>query len=64
MIRVRYRRQTGDLFQEETFGDNEYENAQRRFGEAIQHWAQVEIVFFDHEDDRMDLVVLDRQGLD
>ena len=64
MIKVRYRKQTGDQFQEETFWDGDYENAQRRFGEAIRNWAQVEIVLFDHEDDRLDLVILDRQGLD
>jgi len=64
MIKVRYRKQTGDKFQEETFWDEEYEQAQRRFGDALAHWAQVEIVLFDIEDDRMDMVVLDRQGLD
>ena len=64
MIKVRYRKQAGDKFQEETFWDEEYEQAQRRFGDALAHWAQVEIVLFDIEDDRMDMVILDRQGLD
>lgn len=67
MIKVRYRKQTGDEFQEEIFTDNEYDDAQRRFGEAIHAWAQVEIVLFDrirHVGRAMDLVVLDQQGID
>ena len=66
MIKVRYRKETGDTFQEEIFEDNEYDDAQRRFGEAIHAWAQVEIVLFDqirHVGRPMDLVILDHQGI-